>query len=943
MERSSLTAGAPLPSGVVALLFTDIEGSTRRWDSNAAAMEDAVARHDALLRTIFLDRQGHVFKTMGDQFCVAFISPSVAVEAALLAQRSLATADFAAVGGVAVRMAIHVGEVQARDSDYFGPPLNRVARLLSIAHGGQVILSGPAAAMLRDRLPPGIGLIDLGLHRLKDLAQPESVFHVTGPDLRHDFPALRSLTTLPHNLPIQLTSFVGRARDLESLTALIGSQRLVSLLGPGGLGKTRLSLQAGAELLTQFPDGVWFIELAPLAAPELIGEALATLFGVTATAGTDMLVPVTQFLKQKHTLLILDNCEHLLEEAARVATTILKQCESVKIVASSRERLGVAGEYAYRLEPHGLPAPTETITAAEAIGYSAVRLFADRAALVLGGWHLTDETAADVVEICRRLDGIALAIELAAPRLKLLKPKELLLRLKDRFRLLTGGDRTNLPRQQTLRALIDWSHNLLSDAEKQVFRRLSVFAGDFALDDLTAVIGDETLEEWDILDHVASLLEKSLIVRHGEESAASRYRMLESTHAYAADKLRESGEEKQIRERLVAFLLDRFQAADREYPTAATDPWLAKYAPLLDTLRAALDWCFAPEGNAQHGAALVAYTIGLWEELFLPREQSRWLERAAASIDETTPPGIEGRIRLGLAKPTDARSAIDENSLAQADALFRRAAEPLWVGRALTAQGMVRLSRRDIEGAERFFLEAESTLKPLGKTRSLSALLNAMGSARNSVGDEIGEKAFYQQSVELARQIGSRIGLLTATLNLAEIEFSVGAIDKAIALAREAERVCRAGNVIGPLATLCANLTGYLLAANDIVAAAESGQEGLQLNLSLGREHVVTICLEHLALVSALLGNVVRAAKISGYCDQYYDFTGHTRESTELASWHRLTETLVSAVGRDELAALKQVGAVWGIDTVTQEAREMGLSPRARSSKASLTQTGSSV
>jgi predicted ATPase/class 3 adenylate cyclase len=924
MERSSRTVGEPLPSGVIAFLFTDIEGSTRRWDSDAAAMEEALARHDALLRTIFRDQQAHVFKTMGDQFCVAFTSPSAAVEAALAAQYSLAAADFAAVGGIAARMAIHVGEVQARDGDYFGPPLNRVARLLSIAHGGQVILSGTAAAMLRDRLPPGIGLIDLGLHRLKDLAQPESVFQVTGPNLPHAFPALRSLTTLPHNLPIQLTSFVGRTTDLESLTTLIGSQRLVSLLGPGGLGKTRLSLQAGAELLTQFPDGVWFVELAPLAAPELIGEALATLFGVTIPGGADSLVPVVQFLKQKHVLLILDNCEHLLDEAARVAATILAQCESVKIVASSRERLGVAGEYVYRLEPLGLPSVTETITAEAAMGYSAVRLFVDRAALVLGGWHLTDETAADVVEICRRLDGIALAIELAAPRLKLLKPQELLLRLNDRFRLLTGGDRTRLPRQQTLRALIDWSHNLLSEPEKQVFRRLSVFAGDFALDDATAVIGDETLEEWDILDHVASLLEKSLIIRHGDESATSRYRMLESTHAYAADKLKESGEATRLRDRLVAFLVDRFQTADREYPTAATDPWLATYAPLLESLRAALDWCFAPDGDRQAGVALVAYSIGLWDELFLPREQSRWLEQAAAEIDATTPPGIEGRIKLGRARPDNSWSPIDEHDLADAEALFRRAAEPLGIGRALTAQGIFRLRRGDVEGAERFFLDAHRILKPLGKTGSLSTLLNAMATARHSLGDQVGEKAFLEQSVELERQIGTRIGLLLATLNLAEMEFSVGETDKAITLAREAAAVCRRGNIIGPLAMLCTNLTGYFIQSNNIPEAGESAKEGLELNLSLGQNYFLVICLEYLALVGALSGKFVEAARVSGYCDQYYRSIGQMREPTELASWHRLTETL-SVLEQNELDALKKVGAEWDIDTVTQAAREIDL------------------
>jgi predicted ATPase/class 3 adenylate cyclase len=919
MERSSRTAGAPLPSGVIAFLFTDIEGSTRRWDSDAAAMEEAVARHDALLRAIFLGQQGHVFKTMGDQFCVAFTSPSAAVDAALAAQYSLAAADFAAVGGLAARMAIHVGEVQARDADYFGPPLNRVARLLSIAHGGQVILSGTAAAMLRDRLPPGIGLIDLGLHRLKDLSQPEPVFQVTGPDLPHAFPALRSLTTLPHNLPIQLTSFVGRTTDLESLTTLIGAQRLVSLLGPGGLGKTRLSLQAGAELLTQFPDGVWFVELAPLAAPELIGEALATLFGLTTPAGADSLVPVVQFLKQKHVLLILDNCEHLLDEAARVAATILAQCESVKIVASSRERLGVAGEYVYRLEPLGLPSVTETITAEAAMGYSAVRLFVDRAALVLGGWHLTDETAADVVEICRRLDGIALAIELAAPRLKLLKPSELLLRLNDRFRLLTGGDRTRLPRQQTLRALIDWSHNLLSEPEKQVFRRLSVFAGDFALDDATAVIGDEALEEWDILDHVASLLEKSLIIRHGDESDTSRYRMLESTHAYAADKLKESGEATRLRERLVAFLVDRFQAADREYPTAATDPWLATYAPLLESLRAALDWCFAAAGDAQAGVALVAYALGLWDELSLLRERARWLEQAWRAINEMTPPGIEGRIRLGrAAKGNMLGQSQDADSIAIAVSLFRDLNDPIWLGRALTAQGAVMSQpSASVSESKWYYREAESVLRPLGVTRSLCILLIASGVARDYAEDLEGAKALYQEAVKMGRQLGAPSILLFAMLNLAELEFVTGNVAHAITLAHEAGNVAKQTKTLGPLATIYANLTGYLLATDNVLDAQNYGIEALKLNILLDREYAIVVCMEHLALVRALSGNIQTGAILAGYCDLYYKMIGRNRESTEKFARVRLETLLNKNLNEKDISRFTQIGESLARDAAT--------------------------
>ncbi len=479
-----------MASGAITFLFTDIEGSTRLWDKNPAAMAPALAKHDAMLREI-ISAKGKVFKSMGDSVCAVFESPSEALAAAAAVQRAIAAADFGDVGPIKIRVAMHTGEAEQRDADYFGPALNRVARLLSAGHGGQVLLSQSTHSLVRDQMPSGLEVKSLGEHKLKDLERPEVVYMLIADGLEKEFPALRSISEMPNNLPLQVTSFVGREKELAEVQEMIKRHRLVTLTGSGGTGKTRLSLQAGAALIPDFEDGVWFVELAPLTEPDLVPQTVAAALKVREEPGKPLLETLVSYLKDKSLLLLLDNCEHLLDAAARLADPIGKQCPRVHVVATSREPLSIQGEQVYRVPSLSTPDPKKKESAESLSHYESVQLFTDRAMLAQPSFAVTNENAPAVAQICHRLDGIPLALELAAARVRAMPVETIASRLDDRFRLLTGGSRTALPRQQTLRATIDWSYGLLDEKEKTLLRRLSVFAGGWTLEAAEKVCADD--------------------------------------------------------------------------------------------------------------------------------------------------------------------------------------------------------------------------------------------------------------------------------------------------------------------------------------------------------------------------------------------------------------------------------------------------------------------
>jgi len=584
------------PSGTVTFLFTDIEGSTRVAQEHRDIWEALRARHHAILHSAMEEHGGYVFQIIGDAFCVAFHTASEALDAALAAQRGLQAEDWGETP-IKVRMGINTGTAQAGSSadgsgGYAGySTMARTQRVMSTAYGGQILLSNTSADLLVDEMPSGVSLRDMKQHRLKGLLNPEHLWQVVAPGLAQEFPALQTLNSIPNNLPLQLTSFIGREKEIAEIKDLVEQNRLVTLTGSGGVGKTRHSLQVGAELLDAFADGVWLVELEPVSDPGLVPQAVATALGVREDQGRPLINALQDHLQAKNVFLLLDGCEHLLDACARLVDVLLHSCPHLKILASSREALGIAGEVSFRVPSLSLPDPRHLPALESLTQYDAVRLFIERAVAVKSDFVVTNENAPAVAQVCSRLDGIPLAIELAAARVKGLAVEQISQRLDDRFRLLTGGSRTALQRHQTLRAMIEWSYDLLSEDERVLLRRLAVFVGDWTLEAAEAVCAQtgQAIETPEVIDLLLRLVDKSLIVAE-EHGGQARYHMLETIREFARDKLTESGEEAQLRSRHLDFFLEFSEQSESKLHTAEHLIWLHQLGAEYENLRAALEW-----------------------------------------------------------------------------------------------------------------------------------------------------------------------------------------------------------------------------------------------------------------------------------------------------------------------------------------------------------------
>ena len=773
-----------LPTGTVTFVFTDIEGSTERWDRNRGAMQVAMRRHDEVMRAAMAQHGGVVFKTIGDAFCAAFARPEDAVAAALEAQRTLAAEDFSAVNGLRVRAAIHTGTADERDGDYFGPAVNRVARLLAIGHGGQVLVSGVTSDLVHGALPSQATLHDLGEHRLRDLSRPEYVYQLLAPELAAEFPPLRSLDVLPNNLPLQLTSFVGRETEIAEITALIAEHRLVTLVGTGGVGKTRTSLQVAANLLDGSGDGVWFIELAPLGSGEYIPSTVAQALGITLPIEGDPIETLVRALKAKHALLVFDNCEHMVEPAARVISTILSGCPKVKILASSRQGLGVRGEETYRMPSLDVPREGDAgVDVTQAIRSAAIALFVERARSADKKFTFTDENAPVIADICRRLDGIPLAIELAASRVKMFTPKQVFERLDERFRMLTGGSRDVLPRQQTLRALIDWSHDLLDSRERLLFRRLGIFVNGFTYEGAVAVGGGEDLDEFELFDVLSSLVDKSLVLAEPQADAV-RYRLLESTRAYALEKLADAGEREFAAARHLGYLHDRF--ADLEATlerTARPSDLRTALSTELEDLRFALDGSVARSAIIE-GGELLSSLASNWTNFGLDAEGIRRCEqfRAALPRDQTR---LLARLSSTVAWLENERGqrarALEIATEAAANA--RMSGDVVAMVEASRILGEVLLALRRLDDADLALAEVEAIPGTPANLRIL--LLASRASLSAARGDHERAARAFEQLRKENRSRGDARGEAVAAVNLAETEHAAGQTQRAIAIAHE--------------------------------------------------------------------------------------------------------------------------------------------------------------
>ena len=594
-----------LPSGTVTFLFSDIEGSTRLLHELGDGYAEVLAQHRRVLRAAFAAHDGVEIGTEGDSFFIAFARASDAVAAAAEGQCGLEG------GPVRVRMGLHTGEPMLTAEGYLGLVVHRAARLAAAGHGGQVLLSATVASLVDGRLPDGVTLCDLGKVRLKDLAAPERVYQVIHPQLQEGFPALRSLEATPNNLPQQTTSFIGRESEIAAIEAMLVRTRLLTLTGSGGSGKTRLSLHAAADVLDQFPDGAWFVELASLADPALVPQTVATVLGLKEEPGKPLRRRSSRISRPGELLLILDNCEHLLDACAKVADALVRQCPDVTILASSREALGIAGEQTYRVPSLSLPDRRDVPTPQTLSMYESVQLFIDRALLVRPEFEVTNRNAPALASLCHHVDGIPLAIELAAARVRSLSVEEIDSRLDQRFRLLTGGSRTALPRHQTLRALIDWSYDLLHETERLLLQRLSVFAGGWTLAAAEAVCAGEGVDKGEILDLLTSLADKSLVLAE-QKDGHSRYRLLETVRQYAQDRLGEREGEAEWQGRHLAYFVGLAEEAQPHITDSTQVMWLDRLEAERDNFRSALTWSAARPADTEGGLRLATALQQFW-------------------------------------------------------------------------------------------------------------------------------------------------------------------------------------------------------------------------------------------------------------------------------------------------------------------------------------------
>jgi len=645
MRRSWNTEGlmSALPSGTFTFLFSDIEGSTRHWQSDDDGMRRSLALHDEILRAAITGGEGHVLKHTGDGMISVFARAADAIAAAAAAQRSLGEADWGS-SVLLVRMGIHTGDAQERDGDYFGPTLNRAARLMAVAHGGQILISGATADLSEGGLHGDIALVDLGEHALRDLDRRERIYQVRAPGLKSEFPPLDTACGELRAFPVSRTTLIGREQLLARVAERLEHSALVTLTGVGGSGKTRLAIEAGRAAAARLPDGGAFVDLAPLGDADLLAATVASVVGVpdmrdVAESGRGRSEnALAAYLADREMLIVLDNCEHLIDACADLVDRLLGECGGVRILATSREGLAVDGESTVAVPSLGLPKENEPVTSS-----AAVRLLVDRVAAARSGLDLLPDHEAAVVEICKRLDGIPLAIELAAAQIVHSTPEEIAARLGDRFRLLSGG-RRRVQRQATLQATVDWSYDLLDDRERMLLARLGVFAGDFSLAAAQSVGSDDKIAPHDVLSLLASLVAKSLVVADAR-AESTRYRLLETIRIYAEERLMERGEAETVRDRHRDWFLQLVEALDRERfscPLVRTIDDYREIAIEHDQLRAALAWC-AETGRLDLAARIAVAVDVLWMSLGCQDEALRWLDLALSDSD--LDPVLQARCR----------------------------------------------------------------------------------------------------------------------------------------------------------------------------------------------------------------------------------------------------------------------------------------------------------
>jgi predicted ATPase/class 3 adenylate cyclase/Tfp pilus assembly protein PilF len=868
-----------LPTGTLTFLFTDIENSTLLWEQDPDLMQSAMVRHDELVEGRIAEYKGLLVRPRGegDSRFAVFTLASDAAFAAIAIQRSMYKEQWPVVSPLRVRIGLHTGEANLRDGDYYGPAVNRCARIRSAAHGGQTLLSMTTASLVEDSLPEDASLRDLGEYKIKDLQRPEQIFQLVVAGLPVNFPPLRTVEGIRTNLPSMLSSFVGRDEEIAELKKRLSESRLLTITGMGGSGKTRLALQVGTELIDHYTGGVWLVDLAPLTNPHLTVKAVADVFNIREEEGRPLLPTLVETLRQKTLLLILDNCEHLLQEVAVLSERLLSSAPRVRILATSREPLGVVGETVWQIPPLSFP---ETLTEEDVdsyLNYDAIRLFVNRAAAARPGFQVNEQNISSVGAISKGLEGNALAIELAAARVKMLPVEDIARRLEDCFRLLVSNSRTAHSRQQTLRALIDWSYDLLSETERILLRRLGVFKGGWTLEAAETVCSSEDLDDQQILDTLTSLVDKSLVVSDVHEDQ-QRYRYLEMIRQYALERLFEDGEAEEIERKHAQYYLGLAEKSRQELWGARQGLWLALLKSEHDNLRGALEWM---KGDPARSGMMLQMVRSLWRFWDIHghiSEGLNWIELAL----ETNPNGqaalranvLRGAGYLARQQGDYVRAkALHERSLA----IFREINDTLGVARELSTLGEILWIKGDPKVAVEFNQESLALHYEMGNKEGVASSLEHLGIVARDHGDYSQARDLLDESLKIQREIGDALNIASCLNNLALVDYLLCHYQQAITLFDEALSLYRQLNERWGLSETLINLGNVAKDQGDFKRAIALYNQSLTMKQELGDIHGVARGFTGLAEVAFYQGNYPLAEQLSEQTLKLYKERGIKR------------------------------------------------------------------
>lgn len=850
------------PSGNLTFLFTDIEGSTKLAQDFPETLQPALEKHHEIMKNVIESNNGFVFEVVGDAFCCAFQNVEDAVKAAVDVQINLDAEKWIDVR-IKTRIGIHSGNAEWNGSRYMGYiTLARAARVMSSGHGEQIIVSETSYELIKNKFytvkEKNISFRDLGERRMKDVVQPIRLFQILCPGLREEFPPLKTLEARPNNLPVQLTNFIGREAEMKQVKDLLKQTRLLTLTGLGGAGKTRLAMQVAADLIDDFANGVWFIELASLFEPDLLPQTIMKVFGLKEEPNRSLESTLFEYLKDKEILIILDNCEHLIDKCATLVEKLLSISAKLKIIVTSREVLHCSGEQVHRIASLDAPNPKEKLSLEKLSQYEAVRLFIERALSVNINFRVNDDNAPALAQICYQLDGIPLAIELAAARIKVLSVEKIYERLNDRFKFLTGGKRTALPRQQTLRALIDWSYDLLSEKEKIIWGRLSVFAGGWTLEAAEEVCSDEKIEKEELLELLNQLTEKSIIIYNEEKE---RFVMLETIRQYGKDKVRETNEYEKISVKHLRFYLELAETGSKKLRGFETESMLKVLDIEIGNLEKGLK-CSIEDNHSEEGLRFAAALGIYWQIRGYFSDGIHWHESILLKNPETNNT-IYSKVICQLGNFARLKGDVDNarKLLDESLQIRRRLGDKLSICESLIRLGILEYDQGRYEQASELYDEGLCIYRELGNKFGIAVILNNLGNVYSNQGEYSKAVTLYEESLATRRKTGDKIGIAICLNNLGIIAYEQGEYKKSTDLLQESLQLRhQLGNKEGIVITLL-NLGNVSYYQGEYASASEFYKESLNISREIEDKGCIADSLFNLGKVSLEQEDLEQASK----------------------------------------------------------------------------------